>query len=154
VDAAKAAKKIAGQFANFRPDNATIFLEGLGELLEEYPLGLVEECASPVRGVALATQFLSLKSVKDWCDARMQHYQTLAAYQPPTLPPPEPEPDYSSERRESMLKRLQNLMHGLVNRPDDKAYKRPIGRFEKAGDKWNRRLGPDVPSAPIAEAAE
>lgn len=80
--ASKAAKQLVGSFANLRPDNPETFIASVAAVLAQYPLGLVEECADPRRGLARKVEFLSIKSLTDWCDKKLVFYQGLASYAP------------------------------------------------------------------------
>lgn len=78
--ASKAAKQLVGSYAHLRPDNPTTFIESIAAVLAQYPLGVVEECADPRKGIARKSEFLSVKALVDWCDARLAFYQGLASY--------------------------------------------------------------------------
>jgi len=79
------AKDIVGNFPNLKPDNPTRFVESVGQVVEQYPAGIGQECADPVRGIAAKVEFLSIKSLVEWCDKRVEFYRSLANYR--ELPP-------------------------------------------------------------------
>lgn len=81
TEASKAAKQLVGSFANLRPDQPDVFIASIAAALAAYPLGLVQECADPRRGLARKVEFMSVKSLTEWCDDRMKFYETLASYQ-------------------------------------------------------------------------
>ena len=80
---AKAAKQIVGTFAHVRADNPETFIASVAAVLSQYPLGVIEDCADPRIGIARKVEFLSVKSLVEWCDARLAFYQGLAAYVAP-----------------------------------------------------------------------
>jgi len=82
------ASKVTGSFANLRPADPEQFGESIADVLEQYPLGLVEECADVRVGIAKKVEFLSIKSLTDWLDNRLTFYQSLASFVPraPALP--------------------------------------------------------------------
>src|SRR5205823_1005596 len=68
--AAKAADQLVGQFASLRADNPKVFIQAVSDVFEQYPPGVVEECIDPRTGLASRVEFLSLKSLGDWCRER------------------------------------------------------------------------------------
>lgn len=87
------AEKLIGSFSNCRPPDAKVFADSVAQVLQKYPLGLAEEACDPQRGAALAMDWLGLKALGDWCDARMEYYAKLARYQAPPVrlePPSDP----------------------------------------------------------------
>jgi hypothetical protein len=84
--ASKAAKQLVGSYAHLRPDNPTTFIESIAAVLAQYPPSVADECADPRRGIARKAEFLSVKAVVEWCEARLEYYQAIAAYRgpPPT----------------------------------------------------------------------
>lgn len=78
--AAKKATVLAGNFGNLRPPDPDQFFSALADVLEQYPLGLVEECVHPVHGIATKVEFLSIKTLVEWLDTRLAFYQGLASY--------------------------------------------------------------------------
>lgn len=118
----KLAKDVVGNFANLRPDNPNRFLESVGQVLEQYPLAIGQECADPVRGIASKVEFLSLKSLGDWCEARLEFYRALAAYREP--PPSrllqiEPGPITAEQCQNLMAKVGEVLRANTVRSPLD-----------------------------------
>lgn len=97
TDATKAAKTLVGSFANLRPDQPDVFIASIAAVLAGYPLGVVQEAVDPRRGLARKVEFLSIKSLSDWCDERMKFHNTLAGYEErPKLPE---RPDLSDDQR-------------------------------------------------------
>jgi hypothetical protein len=90
------ARKLIGYFANARPADAEGYINGLAEIFEQYPLGIVEECCSITRGVARSCgDFLpSPQRVMDWCNRQLGAAQNLIR-----IGPPEPERQFTEEER-------------------------------------------------------
>lgn len=93
AEAAKMAKRLTGSYANLRPHDPDGFIASIAAVLAQYPARLVEECCDPRIGIARKVEFLSVKSLAEWCDAKLAFYQSLAAHKPvlrlapPELPP-------------------------------------------------------------------
>lgn len=96
TEASRAAKQLTGQYAHLRPDNPETFIASIAAVLAQYPLGLVEECCDPRRGLARKSEFLSVKAVVDWCDVRLSFYQGFAGYVAPKV---YQEPELTDEER-------------------------------------------------------
>lgn len=96
LSALENARKLIGYFANARPADAEGYINGLAEIFEEYPLGIVEECCSITRGVARSCgDFLpSPQRVQDWCSLRLSGAQNLIR-----IGPPKPEQQFTEEER-------------------------------------------------------
>ena len=92
--AATSAKDLVGNFANLRADNPAQFIKSVAAVLAHYPAGVVADCLDPWSGLAHEVEFLSLRSLAEWCEQRLDFYRTVASYKPPapSLPPPEPGP--------------------------------------------------------------
>lgn len=109
TEALRQAKRLTGSFSNLRAPDPEQFAEAVADVLEQYPLGLVEECCDARIGLARKVEFLSIKSLADWLDQRGAHYAALSRWQPPrlaALPPPDPEP--------GAAKRVSAAIRGLV----------------------------------------
>lgn len=108
--AVEAAKQLVGQWPHARPPDPDIYAASLAAVLAAYPLGLVQECVDPRRGMARVREFPpTVAALVEWCDERLNFHQTVAQYKGQRIV--RVEPDYSSEHRETMLKRLSKLMH-------------------------------------------
>ncbi len=113
-------------------------------MLAQYPVGLVEECCDPRRGLARTREFPPTVAVLvEWMDERLKHHQLIAAHQP--RPAPAAAPDFSDEYREGMLARMSKLMHEVFDGKKEK-WIRPVGVFETPDDRWNERRR-QVPAA-------
>ena len=114
--ALKAAKTLIGSYAHLRPDNADVFVASIGAVLAQYPLGIVEEVTDPRRGIARKVEFLSVKSLVEWCDARLAFYQGLATYVALPAKPAERELTADEARRGSAA--MRGLHRALVEKRD------------------------------------
>lgn len=105
--AARLAKQLVGSYAHLRPDNPEVFIASIAAVLAQYPLGVIEEAADPRKGIARIAEFLSIKALVEWCDARLAFYQGLAAYV--ALPPQPKQPELTPEE----WRRGSDAMRGL-----------------------------------------
>lgn len=64
-----------------------MFIESIASIFSNYPLGLVDECCDPTRGIARKVEFLSVKALIDWLDERLTFYRALERYVPPPVRP-------------------------------------------------------------------
>lgn len=78
--ASELAKQLTGQWANLKPDNPEIFIASVAAVVAQYPLGLVEECADPRRGMVRHVKFFGIDVLVEWCDKRLEFHQSLAGY--------------------------------------------------------------------------
>lgn len=78
--ASRFARQLVGSYAHLRPDNPEVFIASIAAVLAQYPLGVVEEAADPRKGIARTVEFLSVRALVEWCDARLAFYQGLASY--------------------------------------------------------------------------
>lgn len=74
---------MTGSYAHLRPDNPEVFIASIAAVLAQYPFCIAEEAADPRMGIARKAEFLSVKALVEWCDARLAFYQSLASYVPP-----------------------------------------------------------------------
>jgi hypothetical protein len=112
--ALEAAKKLVGQWPHAKPADPETYAAALAAVLTQYPLGLVEECVDPRRGLSRSREFPpTISCLVEWCDTRLDWHQKLAAYRPIAERPPEPH--YSDEHRATMLQRLSKLMHDVFD---------------------------------------
>ncbi|MDE2096816.1 MAG: hypothetical protein KGL39_06175 [Patescibacteria group bacterium] len=61
---------LIGQFPNCKPDD--IFTRSAAQLLMGYPRNVASKIIEPRNGVATQTMFLSIASIKEWCDAKAE----------------------------------------------------------------------------------
>lgn len=106
----EAAKRLIGCYPHARPPDPEMYIGALASVLVQYPLGLVDECCDPRRGLAREREFPpTVACVVDWCENRLKYHQALANFQ--GMPAKRIEVDYSPEHRATMLQRLSKLMH-------------------------------------------
>lgn len=110
TQAAELGKRLVGNFASLRADDKVQFQASVNEVLEHYPLGLVQECCDPHSGLASKIEFLSIKSIVEWCDKRLELHQKLAQVTPRKGTPKPEFPD-----NPTMAARVGLLLKGLVN---------------------------------------
>jgi hypothetical protein len=124
TEAARAAKMLIGQYAFLKTHDPDAFNASIAAVLQQYPIGLVQECIDPRRGAARKIKFLSVAELVEWLDDRLAFHQGLASWTPR---PPEPPPKvYSEEHRGTMIGRFATLMRGLLENRID-----PIERFKR-----------------------
>lgn len=110
TQALKLAKDLVGSFPNLRPDNPSRFIESVAQVLERYPVGIGMECADPSRGLAAKVEFLSIKVLVDWCEARLSFYRSIAAYvRPPAPRQIEPGP-ISAEQCQNLMAKVAEVL--------------------------------------------
>ena len=118
-------------FGCYRKDEAhdpDIYAAAVSSVLSDYPKNIIDTASDPRTGIASTQKFLpSVAEVKEFCDAlgerkeRLKRYSELPAFRKSDPTPIAKTPDGQSF--EEMFAK-----HG-----------RPVGVFEKAGDKWNPR---------------
>lgn len=88
LSALENAKKLVGHFPNGRAEDG--YINGLADIFEEYPLGIVEECCHITRGIARGCgDFLPApQRVIDWCSLRLRGSENLIRLGPPKPPRP------------------------------------------------------------------
>jgi hypothetical protein len=113
-------------FACYRKDEAhdpEIYAAAIAATLSDYPCAVVDRATDPRTGIASECKWLpSVAEVREFCDATAQRLHRLA--QPihqRNSAPLSPHKTLTGQSFEEMFAK-----HG-----------RPIGRFEKAGDKWS-----------------
>lgn len=80
--ALKAAKQLVGCFPHARPPEPETYAGALGATLAQYPPHVVAECADPRIGLVRKLRFPpTVAEIVEWCDARVEHYRVLAAYE-------------------------------------------------------------------------
>lgn len=94
LNALENARKLVGHFPNGRAEEG--YINGLADIFEEYPLGIVVECCHITRGIARGCgDFLPApQRVIDWCSLRLSGAQNLIR-----LGPPKPERQFTEEER-------------------------------------------------------
>lgn len=158
AQASKAAKTLTGAFAHLRPDNPETFIASIAAVLAQYPLGLVEECCDPRRGLARSIEFLSVKAIVEWCDTRLAFHQALAAY---VAPKRREEPELTHEERGRGLAAWRGLNMTIAERGADAARGLSFDAAAKIGAEGLIETVPrpkamqrTAPAQPQSEAAE
>lgn len=91
-------------------------------MLQQYPLGVVEECCDPRFGLARTREFPpTVQAVTEWCDYRVKRHQGAILWAKKDAEEKRQEVEFPAERRQSMLNRLSALMHGLFDKPQAEA---------------------------------
>ena len=94
------------------PPNALGWAASLGAVLEQYPLGLVQECCDPRTGLAREREFPPTpKSIIDWCDKRLLYHRGMVKWGQQQVAAAAD--DFSDDHRKSMLARLQGLFSSI-----------------------------------------
>lgn len=106
--ALRSAKALLGSYGNLKPGDPEEFAKAIAIVLASYPPGVVEECVSPRSGVARKVEFLSIRSLTEWLDNRLEFYQALAKREDreaaaPTAPDPVFSDEHCSEMKLGML---------------------------------------------------
>lgn len=114
AEASKAATQLAGQFASLRAHDPDGFIWAVAAVLGKYPFGVVEECCDPQRGLALKIEFLSIKSLGEYCDGRLEFYRSLAAYKGIAVKAELPDDPVMAERIGSLLRDLGNTLRARI----------------------------------------
>jgi len=116
ADAARAAQRLVGLYANLKPSDPVTFVAGIAAVLSLYPLGVVRECIDPRVGIVRKVKWLDIAPLADWLDARLEYYRLVAATSPHaparqlSAPVPAPNPE--------MAARVQGLLRDLARRID------------------------------------
>lgn len=111
LSALEQAKKLIGHYPHARPPDTSSYANGLADIFQHYPFGVVEQCCDVFDGIASTKVYLPAPAeVRQWCDLRLQAYQSIVRR---GLPPPEIE--YSEEHCATMRERLSKLMHSIFD---------------------------------------
>lgn len=78
-EAAEAAARLIGSYANLRPADPAAFAAAIAAVLEQYPLGLVDEACDPRRGAARDIRWLGVAELVEWLDSRLATYRAYAS---------------------------------------------------------------------------
>lgn len=104
------ARRLIGCYPHSRPPDVLQYANALADVLEQYPIGVVEECCDPRSGIARVREFPpTVACLVEWCDRKLAAYRAVAS-----RPLPRPEISYSEEHCATMRQRLQDLMRGLL----------------------------------------
>jgi hypothetical protein len=132
----KKAEMIAGCYRRDEAQNPEMFAAALAIILGDYPAEVVDYVADPRTGVI--TEFPmglpNVGQIQSFCDRTVKRFETMAkprAIAVPYVPPP---------LKPGQINAI--MFNKLV--AEGKTYARPVGRFEKVDDEWNRDLTLDV----------
>jgi hypothetical protein len=125
LDPAYCLRKAQMLFGCYRKDEAhdpVIYSAAVASTFEGYPREVVERAADPRTGIAAQFKFLpAVAEVREFCDCEAARLHRLAREPVRRSPPP---PQVRKAPGTSYAE--MSAVHG-----------RPIGRFERPGDKWN-----------------
>jgi hypothetical protein len=120
--AARLGKQLVGQWPHANPPNPGAYSLAIAKTLEKYPLGVVEECCDPVAGLAAVRDFPpTINSIVLWCDMRLKQHQGAIIWGKQEAAAHREEQLFPLAHRQSMLRRLSKLMHGLFDKPQAEA---------------------------------
>jgi hypothetical protein len=113
LQALQQATRLLGHYPNARPPDPEGYLNGLAEIFEHYPLGIVEKCCNVYDGIAAVEKFTPAPSeVRRWCDL----YTDAALAVVRRGPPPPPRPEFSDAHRATMREKWLGLVAELKAR--------------------------------------
>ena len=100
--AVEQARKLVGCYPHANPPDASGYATAIADVLEQYPLGIVQACCSPLTGLPRSREFPpTVAAVVAWCDLRVAGAQNLVR-----LGPPQSEVVHTEEHRATMRERL------------------------------------------------
>lgn len=103
------AKKLVGCYPHAKPPDPEAYAAGLADVLEQYPLGVVQECCDPRTGIARTREFPpTVAALVAWCGLATRAYKALSA-----RPMPLPEPVHTEEHCATMRERIKALFNGF-----------------------------------------
>lgn len=108
--AAEQAKRLIGCYPHARPPDPGAYAGALTDVLEQYPLGVVEECCNPRTGIVRSREFPpTVACIVEWCDRASRAYQAVSQ-----RARPEPEKVYSDEHCATMREKLRGFFTELA----------------------------------------
>lgn len=122
--ATERARIMLGCYRKGEANDPALYGKAVAALLSQYGQNVIYEVTNPLTGLPSKTDFMpTLKELKFACEQEAQRDNRIQNSKPiRALPKYAAPPDLSGPSFEDLVKK-----HG-----------RPIGRFEQAGDKWNR----------------
>jgi len=117
LQALEQAKRLIGYYPHAKPPDPDGYANGLADVFEQYPFGVVEECCGLLYGIARTRDFPPTpKVVIDWCESRLGAYQAIVRRK---IPPPEKH--YSEAHCATMRERLKAFVHGVFDKSQRQA---------------------------------
>lgn len=112
--AVKAARQLVGCWPHARPPEPETYAAALAAVLAQYPLGVVNECVDPRRGLAREREFPpTVAAVVEWCGRRLAWHRSVAAWREPAPPlsPPSRFTDQDRDRGAAAMRGLRRALH-------------------------------------------
>jgi len=118
--ALRAARQLAGQWPSASPADPQEWIKTLAIILAKYPLGVVEECVDPACGLAGSNRFApSGADITAWCDKRVAFHRGMVKWGTMDMATKAEARQFTEQHQRGMLKRLQDLMRGLLRKQQD-----------------------------------
>ena len=116
------AKKLVAAWPHANPPNPLGYAASLAAVLEQYPLGLVQECCDPRTGLAKTREFPpTVQSINEWCDRRLAYHRGAIKHGEIKAREAAENSRFSEEHERGMLERLRELMHGIFRQSQQQA---------------------------------
>lgn len=110
LQALEQARKLMGHFPHARPPDADGYANGLADIFEQYPIGVVQQCCDVRIGIASLKDFLpSPAAVITWCDRYLGAYQGIIR-----RGLPKPEKHFDEKHCATMRDRVSALLPWLL----------------------------------------
>ena len=114
--AAELGKQLVGQWPHANPPDPRTYSLSIAKILEQFPLGVAEECCDPTAGLAKHREFPpTVAAVQEWCNLTTRAYVAIAERMKPA--DAKPEREFSEGHRKTMLQRLMGLWKSLKTVP-------------------------------------
>ena len=109
-DASRLGKQLLGCFPHARPADPESYALAITSVLQQYPLGVAEECCDPRTGLARTREFPpTVASIVDWCELRVKRHTGAMIHASKVVL----EKEFSDDHRKTMLQRLMGLWKSL-----------------------------------------
>lgn len=110
-------KLLVGQWPHANPPNPGAYSLSIAKALEQYPVGVVEECCDPVIGLARAREFPpTVACITEWCEQRVKRHRGAILHGQLEAERQQDEVRFSDQHRKTMLERWSALMHRLIDK--------------------------------------
>jgi len=102
---------LIGQWPHARPPDPKTYSAGIAATLANYPLGIVQECCDPRKGLARTREFPpTVAAIIEWCDTRRAYHNAVASYQGRAKPVEVVETPMSPEQKKSFGEMLRETL--------------------------------------------